>query len=221
MEFPYDATDVEEVFEGELLELWWREAARVEPQVSGPDFKGRLRTPQVIQRALNALSYSRFFASTTERILIGNLKEVRSYLSDATLRTKIQERVVQEVSHETRVLIGYSLGSVVAYEALCAHPEWAVRGFVTLGSPLGIRNLIFDRLQPSPIGSFGIWPGSVLQWTNIADGGDIVALEKELRPRFGDRVQDELIYNGATAHDVRPYLTAEETGHAISAGLVE
>ena len=47
-------------------------------------------------------------------------------------------------------MVGHSLGSVVAYEALCAHPEWPVRALVTLGSPLGIRNLIFDRLVPAP-----------------------------------------------------------------------
>ena len=48
----------------------------------------------------------------------------------------------------TEVIVAHSLGSVVAYEALCAHPEWPVRNLVTLGSPLGIRNLIFDQLVP-------------------------------------------------------------------------
>ena len=53
-----------------------------------------------------------------------------------------------------------------SYEALCAHPEWPVRGLVTLGAPLGIPNLIFDRLQPAPLsraeagsGPRGRWPG--------------------------------------------------------------
>ena len=49
------------------------------------------------------------------------------------------------------MLVGHSLGSVVAYEALCANPEWPVRMLVTLGSPLGIPNLIFDRLEPAPL----------------------------------------------------------------------
>ena len=56
-------------------------------------------------------------------------------------------------------------------------------------------------------------------WSNIADGGDIVALRKQLAVQFGARVLDELIYNGATAHNVVPYLTAEETGRAIAVGV--
>ena len=37
--------------------------------------------------------------------------------------------------------------------------------------------------------------------------------------RLGRRWDSWLVDNGATAHDVRPYLTAEETGRAILNGL--
>ena len=57
------------------------------------------------------------------------------------------------------------------------------------------------------------------RWINIADGGDVVVLVKDLRPSFGVNVENHLIYNGATAHDIRPYLTAKETGNAIATGL--
>jgi hypothetical protein len=43
---------------------------------------------------------------------------------------------------------------------------------------------------------------------------------KELRTKFGERVQDFLVHNDAHAHDVRPYLTSQETGHAIAQGLI-
>jgi hypothetical protein len=220
---PYDADDVTEEYETELLEAWWREAAKVEKsRVPGPDDATKGRTPQIVQRSLNALSYSRFFASIAESVeeyIIADLKQVTSYFRDATKRREICDRVVGSVGDDTRVIVGHSLGSVVAYECLCAHPEWGVRTFVTLGSPLGIRNLVFDRLTPAPSGGRGAWPGSVRQWFNIADGGDIVALVKELRPRFGEKVEDHLIHNGADAHSVLPYLTAEVTGHAIASGL--
>jgi pimeloyl-ACP methyl ester carboxylesterase len=123
------------------------------------------------------------------------------------------------------VLIGHSLGSVVAYEALCAHPEWAVHTFVTLGSPLGIRNLIFDYLRPPPKDGLGSWPGSIRRWANISDRGDVVALVKGLAPFFSKTgspelaIRDASIDNGATAHNIELYLTAEETGNAIAAGL--
>jgi hypothetical protein len=96
---------------------------------------------------------------------------------------------------------------------------------ITLGSPLGIRNVIFDRLRPppEPTGAqghrMGVWPGAVKHWTNIADVRDVVALVKDLRPRFGEQIINILVDNGAQAHDVRPYLTAKETGRAIAAGL--
>ncbi len=55
---------------------------------------------------------------------------------------------------------------------------------------------------------------------NVADAGDVVvALVKDLRPLFGGQVADYLVHNGSHAHDVRPYLTAAETGAAIAADL--
>jgi pimeloyl-ACP methyl ester carboxylesterase len=160
-----------------------------------------------------------------ERALIFDLKQVRRYFHEPDVRRTALERVAEAVTSDTRVLVGHSLGSVVAYEALCAHPEWPVRALVTLGSPLGIPNLIFDRLVPAPArdpvsGALrGGWPGSVAWWTNVADQGDVVALVKDLRPRFGERVRGFLVDNGASAHDVRPYLTAVETGRAVAFAL--
>jgi hypothetical protein len=85
-------------------------------------------------------------------------------------------------------------------------------------SGLGIPNLFFERLRRPP-GYKGIWPGKAKRWTNIADEGDIVALEKRLNSKFGNAIEDVLIDNGVTAHDVVRYLTAKETGHAIKDGL--
>ena len=56
------------------------------------------------------------------------------------------------------------------------------------------------------------WPGGVEAWTNIADAGDVVALVKDLWPLFGGKVACYLVHNGSHAHDVRPYLTAAQTG---------
>lgn len=216
---PYDALDVEDDFERELLDLWWREAAKVDPGVPDPAAVTKLRTPRTVQRALNALSGSRFFAGMTERALIFSLKQVRWYFQQPEIRTAARQRVSDAIDEDTRLVIGHSLGSVVAYETLAAHPEWPVEAFVSLGSPLGIRGLIFDRLEPAPHEGTGAWPGSVRSWVNIADQGDVVVLEKKLGTRFGDRVVDVLVHNGARAHDVRPYLTARETGDAVRAGL--
>ncbi len=217
---PYDANDVTDPLEQDLLAAWWRGAADAEPgQVVSPDEPTMGRTPRFVQRALDALSRSRFFAGIAERALVGNLRQVSAYFRDDHVRCAVANRVEGEITNDTRVMIGHSLGSVVAYECLCAHPEWPVTTLVTLGSPLGIRNIIFDRLRPPPVGDHGVWPGGVQRWVNIADGGDIVALVKDLSLRFGLKVGNVLIHNGATSHDLRPYLTAPETGRVILAAL--
>ena len=215
----YEASDVTDPWEQELLAAWWVEAARVDEGVQPPDTRGRARTPQFVHRALEALSGSRFFVDLTERALIGELKQVSAYIHDEDIRAAVQSRIAACIGDDTRLVIGHSLGSVVAYEALAAHPEWPARTFVTLGSPLGIRQLIFERLRPPPVGGRGIWPGSVERWINIADAGDVVALNKRLSTLFGDRVADEVVHNGVQAHDIAPYLTAVETGRAVAAGL--
>lgn len=214
----YTADDVEDPLEIELLEQWWRAAAATDDGVQGPDAKVMGRTPDFVQRALDALSGSKFFAGAAEKFMIGDLKQVSIYFSDDRMRQKIRERVAAKIEPDSRIVIGHSLGSVVAYEALCAHPEWPITDFVTLGSPLGINNLIFHRLSPAPTNNKGQWP-NVKRWTNIADRGDIVALVKSLAPKFDGTIKDVLVNNEVQAHSAVPYLTAKETGDAIAAGI--
>ncbi|WP_225847961.1 GPI inositol-deacylase [Streptomyces sp. HPF1205] len=236
----YTYRDVGEPEEAALLYAWWREAARLEPgTVPPPDAEAvKAPVPRTVQRALYALSRSRFLAGTADRFLIGVLKQVRAYLTDPEVRRRVLDEVAVAVAADTRVIVGHSLGSVVAYEALCAHPRWPVTDFVTIGSPLGIPNLVFDRLRPPPEDGRGQWPGRVARWTNLCDSHDVVALAKRLRPLFGQsplpgqeppagrtqappvkRVEDVLVDNGWRAHAIEPHLTAAETGAAIARAL--
>jgi hypothetical protein len=216
-----------EQFEKDLLAAWWAEAARTDAAVIAPDARTlAVRTPRSVQSALRALSGSRFFAGLGERALLGDLRQVRDYVYEQEVRREAQQRVTEAVGADTLVLVGHSLGSVVAYEALCANPGLPVRMLVTLGSPLGVPNLIFDRLQPAPLtreqaqpGPRGRWPGPGRAWTNVADQADVVALVKDLRGAFGPAVDCWVVDNGATPHDARPYLTAVQTGRAILKGL--
>jgi hypothetical protein len=219
------ASDVTHDHEVALLEMWWREAAAIDPRIPGPDARTKARTPMFVQRALDALSHLSFFKEVAEAAMIYDLRQVRLYMNDNAIRAEVQARVASQVGEDARVMIGHSLGSVVAYEAVCAHPEWPIRTLVTLGSPLGIRNLIFDYLRPPPKDGVGSWPDGIQRWTNVSDCGDVVALIKRLSGYFSEAgspdlaIRDESIDNGATAHNIEPYLTAEETGNAIAASL--
>ncbi|MEU9192357.1 antibiotic ABC transporter ATP-binding protein [Streptomyces hundungensis] len=230
----YDEADVESDYESELLLEWWLEAARVCPEVLGPDARTRgvagyaaslpLKRP-LVRRALNALTHAPYFARVAEPLLIFGLKQVRRYFTEPGLRERVQEAVARTIGPDTRVLVGHSLGTVAAYEVLCnealraSHPEWRIPALVTLGSPLGLRGLVFDRLLPTPLSGNGSWPLGVRAWTNVADAGDIVALVKDLAPRFGSGVDDREIDNGVEMHSMDRYLTAPVTGRAIAEGL--
>jgi pimeloyl-ACP methyl ester carboxylesterase len=215
----YTAADVDSDIEVELLLQWWKEASRIDDRVVAPDARTLLRTPRSVQAGLLALGHSAFFAGIALRALVFDLKQVRIYLTDDGLRQEVQARIASSVNDDTRVIVAHSLGSVAAYEALCQHPQWPVTTLVTLGSPLGIPNLIFHRLRPGPSDGVARWPQGLGSWTNIADSGDVVALVKDLRPQFGDRVRCQMVHNGAHAHDCTNYLRAKQTGAAIGSAL--
>ena len=208
--------------EAELLKAWWQAASETDPGVVPPGTR-TLGIADGVQAALAALAGSQYLAAATERFLVLWLRQVRSYFTQSPLRDEIQRRFAAMISPDTQIVVAHSLGSVVAYEALCAHEDWNVRTLITLGSPLGIRNIILDRLTPPPRqatdGWHAVWPPPLTSWTNIADRSDFVALVKCLRPLFGDGVHDMEIHNGSRAHDVTRYLSARETGSAILSAL--
>jgi hypothetical protein len=108
----------------------------------------------------------------------------------------------------------------VVYEYLARDRPPQVELLVTLGSPPGIPNLVFERLTPTPAGGAGAWPGGVAGWMNLADPDDIVALRKRLAPLFhapdgGAGVVDHLVDNGEEPHAASRYLNAEPTGAAL------
>lgn len=218
-----DGTDIQDLAELALVDQWWAYAAANDPAVMPPGTR-TIGAGGAVKAALAALAGSRFVAGASERLLILWLKQVRDYFTDPETRRAIQARFAEVVAGDTKVVVAHSLGSVVAYEALCAHPDWGVETLVTLGSPLGIRNIIFDRLTPRPNFQYGelrgAWPGAVGRWTNVSDRFDFVALVPRLHRCFGGELVDVQITNGTSLHDVTRYLTAKETGAAIADGLV-
>jgi pimeloyl-ACP methyl ester carboxylesterase len=161
--------------------------------------------------------------AVAERFLLGTLRQVRRYLKDDDVRRHAQEAVAARIGPDTAVVIGHSLGSVVAYEALCAAPG-NVRALVTLGSPLGMPKLVFDRLDPAPVDGRGVWPKGVRTWYNLCDRHDVVASVKRLGPLFdvpgGWRtVDDRVVDNGWKVHELGRHLTDAATGQAIVSSL--
>jgi hypothetical protein len=127
--------------------------------------------------------------------------------------------VLHLADDRTRVIVAHSLGSVVAYEA-CFRLRHSLPLLVTIGSPLGLANVVYQRLRPQP----PVFPPLVRRWVNIADRNDVVAAEPDLRRFFG-AVPPEAVFeavavtNGKDAHKAESYLTAVEVGRAIGEAL--
>ena len=206
----------------QLIRLVWAELARVDPQnVIAPDKQIMGLHHRIAHKAFEAICHSRRLTNLGMKgaaFFIRSLKQVTAYMEDPRVRLDAREIVSRAITDDTRVVVGHSLGSVVSYEVLCENSR-NVRAFVTLGSPLGIRNLIFDRLRPAPVDGRGQWPGGVARWYNFADENDVVALQKRLSVVFGERVQDAIVDNDLDAHEARYYLTDRRTGEAIAWGL--
>lgn len=120
---------------------------------------------QAIFRAIE----KRAFGLTATAIEIFT-RDVYLYLRRDLVREAIDDIVLRAFDGRPTVVVGHSLGSVVAYSVL-RNPEFPTRDveFVTVGSPLGIR-IIRDAFRPID------FPPTVASWRNAFDERDVVAL---------------------------------------------
>jgi hypothetical protein len=216
---PYTASDIRPGPERDLLTALYTAAVVTDPALGEP--AGAMGA--VVESGefmLARLARSKTFARVAQRAFIRDLKQVTAFLADPAVKQAVLGRVRDQVGPDTRVVIGHSLGSVVAYEYLCQDQPGPVELLVTVGSPLGIPNVVFDRLTPAPVAGAGAWPGRVAGWVNVADRDDVVALRKDLAPLFpsalpGVRVIDRLVDNGDEPHAIGRYLSAAQTGSVL------
>jgi hypothetical protein len=177
-----------------------------------------------LRPAMNALTRLRWFAplgvGLAGKFVNRALTQVTRYLTDEHIRHTAQQRVLNLIGPDTHLVICHSLGTVVAYEAL--HQTNQPVTLITLGSPLGLRNIIYDRLLPQPT----TIPASVQCWHNYADRDDLVATQLDLNPLFppppGSTVTirtGPALDNGSFPHDATHYLTKTSVGRAVAEPL--
>jgi hypothetical protein len=149
-----------------------------------------------------------------EDMLRRTVDQVGHYFGDEQVRTAVRDRVCAVMAADTRVVVAHSLGSIVAYDCLRAHPEWPVETFVTIGSPLGNQALVTARLEADPG-----WPGGLRRWVNVTAPTDQVCAGTTLAGTYDDRIEDVVVDNGHRGHDPEPYLCARVTGDVIRRAL--
>ena len=168
--------------ETEALARCWIEALDL-PDVT---IQGRLAVPlrHAVTVAANRFSLN---GRLTKLFVAVCFPEVARYLAadHAPARAQARDLVAATIAErEARVVIAHSLGTVVTYEALHAHPELDVDLLVTLGSPLALPGAVFDRLHPRPSGGTGLRPPNVRRWINISDYGDPIAILRPFKAYF-------------------------------------
>jgi hypothetical protein len=193
-----------------------RELAYVTRQMGTEQGAGR-----VVRSAVGSLARIPWFApfgmGFAERFVNRALAQVTRYLTNEGIRSAALESVLKLIGPETRVLIGHSLGSVAAYEA--AHlVEQPLPLLLTLGSPLGLQTIIYQRLRPQP----PRFPPHVRRWVNVADRDDFIAAEPDLKKLFGAGMPAGAVFeggytvdNGADPHNSDFYLGKAQVGGAV------
>jgi hypothetical protein len=177
-----------------------------------------------LRPTLDTLTKIRWFApigmGIASRFVWRALTQVTRYLNDETLRAKAQQRVLDLIDADTRLVISHSLGTVVAYEAL--HSTDQPTALITLGSPLALQNVIYQRLRPQP----SCVPPAVTRWDNFVDNDDLVAAHTDLRPYFPPQPDSTVapitaqgLNNGSQPHDAAHYLGKRAVGAAVSTTL--
>jgi hypothetical protein len=126
----------------------------------------------------------------------------RYFLNHNNVASEIREVLKQQLrpllQRNARILlIGHSLGSVIAYDSLweLSHIErlpGKVDTFLTLGSPLGMR-FIQHRLLGRRFKERGRYPLNIQKWVNISSEGDLVAVDRRFRDDFQEMIQLGLV----------------------------
>jgi len=201
------ASVVAQDIERRLLEGWWRAAVRTGQGRGAPDDLPR------------ALAETAHFAHQ-QRPPAATARELRRYLTDRKFRHELRDRTQACIGPETRVVVGHSLGGLIAYEALCAAGDSVAVTLVTLGPALCGPPVVFDLLDPAPRSNQGEWPAAVRHWFNIVAHTDLTALcQEKLTERFGPGIEDLVIEPRAITESLTGYLLDRSTGLAVATGL--
>lgn len=196
----------------QLIVDWLRALGATDETPMGPTTIG-------LRQAVDWIARKYGLDNRLTRVLVTTFcREVHAYFSRADLREAVTAAAAAAIrAHSPNVIIAHSLGSVVGYESLWRHPGLGADLLITIGSPLGMPDVIFDRLAPE-------WPGrppGVARWINIADPGDFVAIPRAgLGSRFHGVTSDITNAIGAfSMHRATKYLACAAMAGAMAARI--
>jgi hypothetical protein len=148
-------------------------------------------------------------------------RDVWVYLNYTMVRLPVDEIVARKLpADEPCVIVAHSLGTVVSYNVLTQLADRSrIRGWITLGSPLGIES-IYSRI-PSEPGKPRRAPSGIPTWYNARDPEDVVALHPVPAGRFaGSPVVENASHvsnRTSNEHGIRGYLSDADVARRIHA----
>jgi pimeloyl-ACP methyl ester carboxylesterase len=207
-----------EVADHDVAVCFYGDLFRRDPQADNAAFEqSRAGVAEMLQKLGDGAGLEALSQAASEAAFDRTVDMVTTMATVPDLWDQIFARVEAQVTDQTEVIVGHSLGSIVSYRVLRRNPQWDVHSLVTLGSPLG-QPVIMGQLDP-PFTPGDAWPGSVEAWVNISAVGDHAAAIHRLADVYDPRVEDQRVDNGHRAHDPEPYLNAAATGGAVARAL--
>jgi len=181
-----------------------------DPQARGPL---NWKWVQAILRAIDKNS-----PGMNQRTLETFTRDVFLYTTRSGVRDAIDQIVSQALTDKPTVVVGHSLGTVVAYSVMCRDTRsLRVPLYVSVGSPLAVR-AIRDQFRPLRR------PAAVAEWYNAFDTRDVVALYPLDDQNFPVRPAIENNPNvrnkTENRHGISGYLDNAEVGKRIGGALV-
>lgn len=142
----------------------------------------------------------------TDQLVKQKFADVARYLDEEDRRRRILTEIRQQLPTQGHViLIGHSLGSIIALDLLRDWPsELQIDVLLTMGSPAGLSKMqahLREFRDYLPADQIGVW-------INAFDSDDPITGGNGLAPIYGDLVVDHHVENGGMRdnHDVDRYL---------------
>lgn len=163
-----------------------------------------------VQATLQALD--KYMPRLTQGGLDSYARDLWAYLTTPVLRDEVDRIVDASVGPEPTLVIGHSLGSLVAYSLLRRVHNRSVPRLITLGCPLGL-SAVRNQFRPLK------FPDGVSEWTNIYDERDLVALHglgPNVLPIQPPVLNDKSAVNQSrNCHGATGYLETAQVARAI------